>query len=89
MVRSRYRAEISRRIERAKRIGSGGEGEGAALVELTIDASGGLVGATLAESSGLAMRDAAALSTVRRAAPFPAPPPELAKDRLILQVRFR
>lgn len=89
MVRSRYRAEISRRIERAKRAGSGGEGDGAALVELTIDASGGLLGATLAESSGLAMRDAAALSTVRRAAPFPAPPPELAKDRLVLRVRFR
>jgi protein TonB len=89
MARSRYRAEISRRIERAKRVGSGGEGVGAALVELTIDASGGLVGATLAESSGLAMRDAAALSTVRRAAPFPAPPPELASDRLVLRVRFR
>jgi protein TonB len=88
-ARARYRGEVSRRIERAKRAGSGGEGVGAARIELIIDARGGLVGATLAESSGLAIRDAAALSTVRRAAPFPPPPPELSTGPLVLQVTFR
>ncbi|TCM84526.1 cell envelope integrity protein TolA [Rhodovulum steppense] len=47
---------------------------GAAVVAFRIAENGGLAGASLAQSSGSASLDQAALRLVQRAAPFPAPP---------------
>ncbi|GAA0310270.1 energy transducer TonB family protein [Rhodovulum strictum] len=50
------------------------DSHGAAVVAFRIADNGGLAGAALAQSSGSARLDQAALHLVQRAAPFPAPP---------------
>ena len=47
---------------------------GTALVAFRVAPTGALAGVSLARSSGSARLDRAALTVVRRAAPFPAPP---------------
>lgn len=63
--------------------------EGVVTLRIVLDAEGGLVGATLAQSSGVAALDAAALDLVARAAPFPAPPGTGAAGQLSLRVPVR
>ncbi|MEP2715696.1 TonB family protein [Pseudophaeobacter sp.] len=67
-----YPGQVMRRIQRAKRRSNV---RGVAIVRFSIAASGGLAGASLARSSGSAKLDGIALAQVRRAAPFPPPPP--------------
>ncbi|MEL7152056.1 MAG: TonB family protein [Pseudomonadota bacterium] len=54
---------------------SSSAGRGTAVVSFRIAANGGLAGLDIARSSGNARLDQAALRHVRRAAPFPPPPP--------------
>ncbi|WP_422031308.1 TonB family protein [Roseovarius sp.] len=70
---SNYPGQVMRQISRVRRpqVGS----RGTAVVAFTISPSGGLSGLSLARSSGNGRLDQAALGVVRRAAPFPAPPP--------------
>jgi protein TonB len=75
---SAYRSSIYSRIqslrrypESARRSGT----EGSALLKFTIDATGRLMSVSMVASSGKLDLDAEALASVRRAAPFPLPPP--------------
>lgn len=68
-------AEIRARIERAKRyplMARRMNLEGVSHVRFAIDASGQPQGLALKSSSGSSVLDEEALSTIRRAAPFPA-----------------
>jgi protein TonB len=58
--------------------------EGRAVVRLSIQRSGALGHAQVVRSSGSALLDQAALDTVRRAAPFPPLPAEIAGAALVL-----
>jgi periplasmic protein TonB len=54
---------------------------GAAKVAFTIDRSGNLISEKLVQSTGSPLLDAEAIAMVKRAQPFPAPPPEVGEDR--------
>ncbi|MEE4118282.1 MAG: TonB family protein [Paracoccaceae bacterium] len=61
---------------------------GAARVTFRVAGSGALAGASLSRSSGSAALDRAALTVVRRAAPFP-PPPAGAARTFTVEIRGR
>lgn len=73
-----FRAAVAQRVAGMKRYPPGardrGE-EGKPIVAFTLDRAGRLASVSLAKSSGHAELDAETLAMVRRAAPFPAPPP--------------
>jgi periplasmic protein TonB len=60
-------------------------------VELTfsLDRQGRVVSSKIAKSSGSSALDEATLELVRRAQPFPAPPPEMAGAEVNLSVPIR
>lgn len=68
-----YPGQVMRKINRVPkpRVSAGGS----AVVRFTIAGNGRLAGLSLARSSGSSQFDKAALGVIRRAAPFPAPPP--------------
>ena len=70
---SSYPGLVRQRIARQRQ--PRGVGRGRAVVSFTVAGGGGLAALGLAASSGNARLDRAALDIVRRAAPFPAPPP--------------
>jgi len=74
-VRALYAQRLWRHI--AARRPSGTHIPGTAIVTFTITSNGSLKALSLARSSGNTMLDRLALRTVRAAAPFPVPPPEL------------
>jgi protein TonB len=69
---STYPGEVMRRISRVSkpRVNS----RGTAVVAFSISGNGGLAELSIARSSGSAKLDQVALSVIRKAAPFPAPP---------------
>ena len=69
---SNYPGEVMRHLARVPRPRAASRG--AALVRFAIGARGQLASAGLARSSGSSRLDRAALTVVRRAAPFPEPP---------------
>jgi periplasmic protein TonB len=74
---SEYQSAVIARLSAAKRYPDAARDRaphGTAIVRFTIDASGQVAGASLAQSAGDAILDAEALATVRRASPFPPPP---------------
>ncbi|MFL5142731.1 MAG: energy transducer TonB, partial [Microvirga sp.] len=73
-----YRGQVIAHLARFKRSPEGArarQAEGVPVVAFTLDGSGRVTGAGLSRSSGHADIDAEALAMVRRAVPFPAPPP--------------
>ena len=74
-VRALYAQRLWRHI--AARRPSGTHIPGTAIVTFTMTFDGSLKALSLARSSGNTMLDRLALRTVRAAAPFPVPPPEL------------
>ncbi|MVO14699.1 energy transducer TonB [Parasedimentitalea huanghaiensis] len=70
---SNYSGTVRRKIHRAKR--QRVNIKGVALVSFNIAPNGSISGARVARSSGSAKLDRIALSQVRRASPFPPPPP--------------
>ncbi|MEO0943621.1 MAG: TonB family protein [Pseudomonadota bacterium] len=68
-----YPGQIWSKLQRGRL--SGSAGRGSAVVSFRIAPNGRLAALAIARSSGVAQLDRAALSHVRRAAPFPAPPP--------------
>ncbi|MBK9082529.1 MAG: energy transducer TonB [Rhizobiales bacterium] len=77
-----FRSLVARRIASEKRYPAGARerGErGRPVVAFNLSPSGGLAGVSLARSSGHAELDAEILAMVRRAAPFPKPPPGAAR----------
>jgi protein TonB len=81
-----YSAKIYSAIARHKRRMAGLTGS--ATVAFSIGPGGGLQSARVTRSSGKPQLDQLALSTVRSAAPFPAPPPG-AKASYSIQIYFR
>jgi protein TonB len=74
---SEYQGAVIARLSAAKRYPDAARDRaphGTAIVRFTIDASGQVAGASLAQSAGDAILDAEALATVHRASPFPPPP---------------
>lgn len=73
-----YRARVIAHLARFKRYPPGAEARGAEgnpAVAFSLEGSGGIVAVSLARSSGHSDIDTEALAMVRRAVPFPAPPP--------------
>ncbi|MEM7753438.1 MAG: TonB family protein [Pseudomonadota bacterium] len=68
-----YPGQVWSKLQRGSR--SGSAGRGTAVVSFRIAPNGRLAAVAIARSSGNARLDRAALTHVRRAAPFPAPPP--------------
>lgn len=64
--------------------------EGVAQVRFTIDRDGNVLSVQLDRSSGVSSLDEETVEMVRRASPLPAPPEEMAKDRieLVVPVQF-
>lgn len=62
--------------------------EGTAIVAFAVTRDGVLENMSLGRSSGNPMLDRLATQTVRRAAPFPTPPAELADDQLRFTIPF-
>lgn len=67
-----YPGQVMRQISRTRRERL--NARGVALVSFAISQSGGLASVSIAQSSGNARLDAAAVNHIQRAAPFPAPP---------------
>jgi protein TonB len=59
------------------------------VVGFRLSNSGRLLSSYVMRSSGLAGMDQAALACVRRAGPFPAPPPGATAKQLALSIDFR
>jgi protein TonB len=76
-----WEAQITLRLADQRRFPPEARGQnGAAKVAFTIDRSGHLTSETLVESTGSPLLDAEAIAMVRRAQPFPPPPPEVRED---------
>jgi protein TonB len=91
-VTQAYRREVMARLEarrRPMREDAAGDGLRAGTVAFRIDRGGQLLEASVTQSTGRAALDRAALSIVRRAAPFPAIPDALPDELAItLPVEF-
>jgi periplasmic protein TonB len=64
--------------------------QGVVNLAFSIDRQGNLVGSRIVKSSGSAPLDAAALDLIKRAAPFPPPPAQIADSELsfVVPIRF-
>ncbi|MGO9941450.1 MAG: TonB family protein [Rhodoblastus sp.] len=77
-------------LERAKRYPHQAWGQsGVARLAFSIDRQGRLLESRIVKSSGSAILDAETLALVRRAEPFPAPPSDVAENRLSFVVPIR
>ncbi len=75
---SNYPGKVMRKISRVRRPRVGVRG--ATLVRFSINGNGGLGAVSVAKSSGSSKLDQAAVQVIRRAAPFPPPPPGAQKS---------
>lgn len=84
-------AKIRSRIERQKRRPRSAKGKGSIVVQIKVSRSGQMLASQIVKSSGNAAFDQAALSAVRRAAPFPAAPKGLDKSsyRIDVPINFK
>lgn len=86
---ARWQSRVLAWINRHKRYPNGAKSrreEGVVQVAFAINASGSVVAASVARSSGNPELDRAAVEMVRRASPVPAPPPEIASGRMSLSL---
>lgn len=83
---SNYPGRVYAKIRRTRQRAAGGRGT--VRVRFSIGGSGGLAGVSVAASSGSAAVDRAAVDHIRRAAPFPAPPPG-AQRRFVIPIEIR
>ncbi len=82
-----YKRRIRAQVKRYLPVGIWGPGR--VVVGFRLSRSGGLLAAAVLRSSGNALIDQAALSCVRNAGPYPAPPVGSASDQLALSIDFR
>ena len=68
-----YPSSVFLQLQRTRRVGV--NGRGVAMVTFTVRDDGSLASATISSSSGSRAVDEAAVDHIRRAAPFPEPPP--------------
>ena len=86
----RWQHGLVAQIERFKRYPTRAGGRfGVARVAFTIDRQGRLTDVRIVDSSGSTVLDEEAIATVRRAAPFPAPPDAVSPDQLSFVVPIR
>ena len=83
---SNYPGAVMRHLARVARPRS--DARGAALVQFAIATGGRLASVSVARSSGSTRLDRAALTVIRRAAPFP-PPPQGAQTRFSVKIEGR
>jgi periplasmic protein TonB len=86
-----WRNQIVTILERHKRYPSEARArgeQGVTRLAFSIDGQGHLLSSRIAASSGSAALDAETLALVRRAQPFPPPPPELAGSEMTVPVSF-
>lgn len=77
-------------LERAKRYPRQAWGQsGVARLAFSIDRQGRLLESRIVKSSGSAILDEETLAMLRRAEPFPQPPPDVANDQLFFVVPIR
>jgi protein TonB len=83
---SKWGAEINAHLDRFKRYKGD---KGVALLAFSIDRQGHLVESHVVKSSGSALLDEESLALVRRADPFPQPPPQVPGARIDFTVPIR
>ncbi|PWC31946.1 energy transducer TonB, partial [Azospirillum sp. TSO22-1] len=84
-----WRGALLRHLERYKRYPRAAQLqrlEGVAQVRVVLDRQGNVLSAKLERGSGHTILDGETEEMVRRASPLPAPPPEIASDRIELVV---
>lgn len=84
-----WQGQVMGHLERHKRYPRSAQArrqEGVAQVRFVIDRQGNVLSARLDKSSGHEVLDEETVDMVRRASPLPAPPPEVAQDRIELAV---
>jgi len=85
-----WQRQLVAQIDRNKRYPSGVQGVyGTPELMFSIDRRGHLVSSRIIQSCGSAVLDAEAISTIRRAQPFPAPPAGLADSQLTFRIPIR
>jgi len=87
-----WKSALVSRLERAKRYPPQAQARGergVAQLAFSIDRRGGVHNARIVRSSGSRLLDEATLELLKRAAPLPAPPPELAGAQIAIQVPIR
>jgi len=86
---AKWQSKVLAWLNRHKRYPRGAKSrgeQGQVRVSFAINASGSVISARVARSSGNSELDQAALDMVRRASPVPAPPPEIARSRMSLSL---
>ena len=81
-----YPGKVFAKIARTRQRNAGGRG--VVHVSVHVSASGQAVSSAVSRSSGNARVDKAALAHIKRAAPFPKPPPG-ARTRFVIPIEFR
>jgi protein TonB len=87
-----WKSQLVARLERAKRYPSEAQSrgeQGVAQLAFSVDRSGGVHHARIVRSSGSSLLDEATLALVERAAPLPAPPPEISGAQIAISVPIR
>lgn len=88
-AKANWRSQLSAHLNRFKRFPSGAVRTGTAAVNYSLSRTGAVVAARLVTSSGDAALDEEAVAMVRRANPFPAPPPGYTETLTFTQaIRF-
>lgn len=84
-----WKSEIVMRISSVKQYPEAARpASGTAVVAFSVNRSGQILGARLARSSGSSLLDQAAVETVRRANPVPAPPPGVPGGSFTIPLHF-
>lgn len=89
---ARWQARVLARIKRFQRYPRGAKSrreEGVVGVNFVIDSSGAVISTRLSRSSGSSELDRAALDSLRRASPMPAPPPGIRSLSVPVQFNLR
>ena len=87
-----WKSQLVARLERAKRYPSEAQSrgeQGVAQLAFSVDRGGGVHHARIVRSSGSGLLDEATLALVERAAPLPAPPPEISGAQIAISVPIR
>ena len=87
-----WKRQVSSLIERNKRYPDAAQARnlhGTVQLAFTLDRQGRVTASRIAKSSGSSALDEATLDLVRRAQPFPAPPPEMPGAEITLDVEVR
>lgn len=83
---AQWQAKVIAHIRRFRQYPPGASGSASVRVQLRINGQGAVKSASVAGSSGNAALDRAAIETVKRASPVPAPPPEIARSSMTLAI---